>query len=176
MVCVAANEDVALFRHTLRGVLFYWGMIMKRLICIVCLLALLLSACSAVEAEPTIPEDNYTHGIYKLTFHTMLVSNDHVGSDWSFTYTHNGKAIKSGYTIIQSLEIFTFRSIDVEVREHDKIDDVGTGTLAVAICEVGSGKTTVTVTETDGRYKGNTAVWEITCEVELVGKQNLLHS
>ena len=78
---------------------------------------------------------------------------------------------KSGYTITQSLEIFTFQSIGVEIRENDRIDDVATVSFAVAICDGGSGKTTVTVTETNGRYKGNTAVWEISCEVELVGKQ-----
>ena len=106
-----------------------------------------------------------------MTFHKKLISNDCVGHDWTFTYTHNGKTIKSGYTITQSLEIFTFQSIGVEIRENDKIDDVATDSFAVAICDGGSGKTTVTVTETNGRYKGNTAVWEISCEVELVGKQ-----
>ena len=106
-----------------------------------------------------------------MTFHKRLISNDHVGRDWTITYTHNGKTIKSGYTITQSLEVFTFQSIGVEVREKDKIDDVGSGALAVAICEVGSGKTEVTVTETDGRFKSNTAVWEISCEVKLVGIQ-----
>ena len=146
-------------------------MIMKRFICIVCLLALLLSACCAVEPEPTSPEGNDTQGIYRLTFHKKLISNDHVGRDWTFTYTHNGKTIKSGYTITQSLGIFTFQSIGVEIRENDKIDDVATDSFAVAICDGGSGKTTVTVTETNGRYKGNTAVWEITCEVKLVGKE-----
>ena len=95
-------------------------MIMKRFICIVCLLALLLSACSVVEPEPTIPEGNYTQGIYKLTFHKKLISNDCVGRDWTFTYTHNGKTIKSGYTITQSLEIFTFQSIGIEIREKTK--------------------------------------------------------
>ena len=160
------------FFSTPFGVCFFnWGMIMKRFICFVCLLALLLSACSAVEHEPTIPEGNYTQGIYKLTFHKRLISNDCVGRDWTFTYTHNGKIIKSGYTITQSLEIFTFQSIGVEIRENDKIDDVATDSFAVAICDGGSGKTTVTVTETNGRYKGNTAVWEISCEVKLVGKQ-----
>ncbi len=144
---------------------------MKRTVCIVCLLALLLSACSVEEQTPTIPGGDYNYGIYQLTFTEKKISNNFVGNDWSFTYTHNGQVIKSGYTITQSLEIFTFQSIGVEVREKDKIDDVGTGTLAVAICEVGSGKTEVTVTETDGRFKGNTAVWEIFCKVELVGKQ-----
>ena len=107
----------------------------------------------------------------KMTFTEKKLSNDHVGNDWSFTYTHNGQTIKSGYTITQSLEVFTFQSIGVEIREKDKIDDVGTGTLTVAICEIGSGRTEITVTENAGAFKGNTAVWEISCEVTLVGKQ-----
>jgi len=150
---------------------------MRQIICIVCLLALLLAGCAAEQIQtptqtaPTIPKGDYSYGIYKLTFKTKLISNDSVGNDWSFTYTHNRQTIESGYTITQSLEIFTFQSIGIEVRENDKFDDVGTGTMAVAICEVGSGKTEITVTETNGCYKGNTAVWEILCEVELVGKE-----
>ena len=144
---------------------------MKRFICIVCLLAQLLCSCSVVETEPTIPAGNYAYDIYKLTFKTKLLSNDRVGNDWTFTYTHNGQTIKSGYTITQSVEIFTFQSIDVKIRENDKLDDVGIGTLAVAICDGGSGKTEITVTENAGLFKGNTAVWEISCEVELVGKK-----
>lgn len=144
---------------------------MKWTVCIVCLLALLLSACAVEAQPPTIPEGNYSYGIYQLTFKEKKISNECVGNDWSFTYTHNGQTIKSGYTITQSLEIFTFQSIGVEVREKDKIDDVGTGNLTVAICEVGSGKTEITVTENAGAFKGNTAVWEISCEVKLVGKQ-----
>lgn len=143
---------------------------MKRFVCIVCLLALLLSACSVVETEPTIPEDNSLLCIYQLTFQSKLISNDHVGCNWTFTYTHNGQAIQNGHTLTQSPEIFTFQSIDVEIKEKDEIDDVGTGTLFVALFDGGSGKTTVTVTETDGRYKGNTAVWEITCDVKQVCK------
>ena len=147
---------------------------MKRFVCIVCLLALLLSACSVEEqtqTTPTIPEGDYDYGIYQLTFLERKISNDYVGNDWSFTYIHNGQTIKSGYTITESLEVFSFQSIGVEIREKDKIDDVGTGTLTVAICEVGSDKTEITVTENAGVFKGNTAVWEISCEVKLVGKQ-----
>lgn len=146
---------------------------MKRTVCIVCLLALLLSACSIGEQTqtPAIPKGDHKCGIYQLTFTEKEISNDHVGNDWSFTYTHNGQTIKSGYTITQPLETFTFQSIGVEIREKDKIDDVGTGTLAVAICEGGSGKTEITVTENAGAFNGNTAVWEISCEVKLVSKQ-----
>lgn len=144
---------------------------MKRTVCIVCLLTLLLSACAAPEQTQTMSKENYSYGTYQLIFKEKKISNECVGNDWSFTYTHNNQTIKSGYTITQSLEIFTFQSIGVEIREKDKIDDVGIGNLTVAICEIGSGKTEVTVTETDGRYKGNTAVWEISCMVKLVGKQ-----
>ncbi len=81
---------------------------MKRLVCLVCLLALFLSACSVTEQTPIIPEGNYDYGIYELTFKAKELSNDCVGNEWSFTYTHNGQTIKSGYTITQALEIFTF--------------------------------------------------------------------
>lgn len=146
---------------------------MKKLVCFVMVVVLILAGCSVQEPEPepTLPEVNYTHGIYQLTFKARQISNDHVGNDWSFTYTYNGEIITSGYQITQSLEIFSFQAIEVEIREDDKIDDVGSGTLRVAICDGGSGKTEITVTEKGGKYNGNTAVWEITCEVELVGKK-----
>ena len=102
---------------------------------------------------------------YQLTFQTKEISNDSVGKDWSFTYTYNGQIIQSGYEIIQSAGVFSFQSIDVEVREKDKFDDVGKGTLTVAVCDGGSGKTQITVTETNGCYKGNIAVWEISCQI-----------
>ena len=147
---------------------------MKRIVCTVCLLTLLLSACSVAEPTPTIPEADHAYGIYQLTFKEKKISNACVGNDWSFTYSHNGKTIKSGYKITRALEILTFQSIGVEIRENDKIDDVGTGTLTVTICDMGSGKTEIAVTENAGAYKGNSAVWEISCEVKLVGKQSLL--
>ena len=144
---------------------------MKRIVCVACLVAVLLSACSMIDQEPTIPEDDYTYGVYQLTFKAKLISNDSVGDDWSFTYTYNGETIKNGHQITQSLEIFSFQTIEVEIREDDKIDDVGSGVLRVAICDGGTGKTKITVVEQGGKYNGNTAVWEITCEVKLIGRK-----
>ena len=145
---------------------------MKKLVCLMVLFPLLLAGCSIQEPEPEpLPEVNYTQGIYQLTFKARQISNDCVGNDWSFTYTYNGQEIKSGYQIYQSLEIFSFQAIEVEIREDDKIDDIGSGTLRVAICDGGSGKTEITVTEKGGKYNGNTAVWEITCEVKEVGRK-----
>lgn len=132
-------------------------------------LALLLSACSAAETEET--EGHYTHGIYELTFKAKKISNNRVGNDWSFTYTYDGETIKTGHKIGYALELFTFLPIHVEIREDDKIDDVGTGTLWIAIADGGSGKTEITVTEQGGSFSGNTAVWEVSCDVKLVGKQ-----
>ena len=141
---------------------------MKKLVWLL-VLVLLLSGCSVKEPEET--QRHYTHDIYELTFKTRKISNNHVGNEWSFTYTYNGETIKSGHRVAQSVEVFSFQPIQVEIREDDKIDDVGTGTMSVAFCDGGSGKTQITVTEKGGKFEGNTAVWEVTCEVKLVGKQ-----
>ena len=133
----------------------------------------MLSGCSNNKQIETMPEDtaDYTYGIYELTFTAKKISNNSVGNDWIITYKHNDKEIKSGYQIPLSLEIFTFQTIEVEIREDDKIDDVGSGKMNVAICDGGSGKVRITVTENNGRYKGNSAEWEIICSVKLVGKK-----
>jgi len=143
---------------------------MKRLVFLLTSI-LLLSACSVAENEPTIPEGNYTHGIYELTFKTRKISNNYVGNDWSVTYSYKGQTITSGYQVAYALDLFTFLPVHVEIREDDKIDDVGTGTLRIALADGGSGKTEITVTEKGGKFEGNTAIWEVSCDVKLIGKQ-----
>ena len=144
---------------------------MKRYICLLCVLALCLSACSVSEQISTTCGGSYDYGIYELTFKTKKISNHCVGLNWSFAYTYQDEIIKSGFRIPLSLTLFMFLPIDVEVRENDKIDDVGTGRLYVPLYDGGSCKTEITVMEMNGRYKGNTAIWEIACEVKMVGKQ-----
>lgn len=134
-------------------------------------LALLLSACTAVDTTSMVPEGEYTDGIYELTFQTKSISNQFVGNDWSFTYTFDGEVITSGHQIVNSLGKLTFLPVYVEIREADKIDDVATGVIRIAIADGGSGKTEITVIEEGGRFAGNTAVWEVSCKVKLVGKQ-----
>ena len=143
---------------------------MKRLICSACLLAMLLSACSTTEEETPTSEGHYTHGVYQFTIKAKKLSNDHVGNNWSITYTYGGKTIKSGYRFTYPLDVFAFLRVRVEVRENDKIDDVGTGTLRVPLYDGASDKVEVTVTETNGMYKGRTAVWEIYCQIKMLGK------
>jgi len=146
---------------------------MKKFFCLVCVAALILSACSAPEPETTEPEQTVsnTQGIYELTFEEQRVSEDRVGNDWIITYRYNREIVKSGCKIRLPLGVFSFQTVEIEVRENDKLDDVGTGTMHVAICDGGSGQTTVVVKENGGRYKGGEAVWEITCTVKLIGKQ-----
>ena len=159
------------FFGTPSGVCFFNGESMKRIICAISVITILLSGCSVPKATEPEQTANYTQGIYELTFLAKRISHDRVGNDWTITYIHNGQTVKSGHKILLSLELFAFQAVKVEVREDDKLDDVGTGDMVVAICDGGSGKTTVTVTENGGPYKGETAVWEITCTVKLVGKQ-----
>lgn len=137
---------------------------MKRFICIFCLVTLLLSACA-------VQEENYTQGLYKLTIKRQKISNDHVGNDWSFSYTCDGKPIKSGDFITCPLDVFKFQSIQVQIREDDKIPDIATGQVVFGVTDGGEGSAEITVIEDGGNYAGNTAVWKITCTVKLVGKQ-----
>lgn len=139
---------------------------MKRIICILYIVAVFLASCKITTKE--METNHYTEGIYQLTFHTKLISNDWVGQDWSFTYVCENQEIKSGFRYPLPFELFMFLPIDVTVREHDKIDDVGTGRIKVPLVDGCTGKTRITVTESSGRFKGNTAVWEITCTAKLV--------
>ena len=140
---------------------------MKKIICIACALAFLLSACATTEQAPTLPQNDDTQGLYRLTFEAKQLSGTSTDDDWTFIYTHNGHPVESGYTITQSMEVFSFQSIAVTVRENDKKRNAVTDTLCVAIYDGGSVKTKVTVTEAKGD-KGSTSVWEISCAVALV--------
>ena len=143
---------------------------MKRFVCVICLGVLLLSGCSS----PWLSEEDtatYTHGVYELTFKVKEIKNHSVGDDWTFTYTYNGETIRSGFQIILPLGETSLETIEVEVIERDTRDDIGTGVLNVAIYDGGYSRTEVKVVENAGRYKGRSALWEITCTVKLVGRQ-----
>ena len=141
-----------------------------RLITMVWIITTFLSACSEPEPKQE-TQPNYTYGVYALIIEEEEISNDHVGNDWSFTYTCDGEPIKSGHTLTCPLGIFHFQHIQVQIQENDKIPDVASGQLVFGLCDGGRGSAVITVTESDGNYEGNTAVWRITCTVKLVGKQ-----
>ena len=141
---------------------------MKRAICVVVALLLLLAGCSSPEPAPTLlsePEGTYTQDIFELTFSVERVSGN-LFSDWDFTYNHNGEAITSGHQTLLSVEVFTFYSVQVTVTEDGNPNNVYTTSMPVALCDGGSGKTEITVTAADGR----TSTFKVICTVKRVGK------
>ena len=146
---------------------------MKKILCVVCLCALLMSACSVKKAEPTEPTTAHTHNVFELTFETKLITNDSVGNNWTITYYYENQSIQSGFRFDQWVGVFRFHNIRVKIQEKDKIVDVGEGLLTVASIDGSSDTIEITVIEQGGRYEGNTAVWKVTCYMKLVDKKTI---
>lgn len=142
---------------------------MKRILCTSIVLIMLLTACSAPVQQvlpSTEPGGDYTYGVYEFDFSVERLSGWPF-EDWDFVYTYNGEEIQSGHQILFSLELFSFHSIQVDVIEKDNPKNSYSVTFPVAICDGGSGKTEITVTDSSGK----TATFKVTCEVTQVGKQ-----
>lgn len=106
-----------------------------------------------------------SNGQYKITYTSKLVSNNHVGNDWSIVpYVNSGKLnTSSTYSFNPTGKI----NLKSEVTEKDSKPDVGDSTLSVSLSALKvnqqkSYSTNVTVIENSGRYKGDKAVWSIT--------------
>ena len=138
---------------------------MKKIICAGIALLLILSGC-ATPSPTSLPTESFTHGIYEFFFSVEQLSGE-AADQWDFVYTYNGELITSGHQILFSLEIFTFHSIQVDVIEKGAPSNKYSATFRVAICDGGSGKTEITVTDTSGR----TASFRIVCAVVQIGKQ-----
>lgn len=138
---------------------------MKKIICVAIALLLILSGCAAPSPTPPSTE-SFTHGIYELSFSVEQLSGEST-DQWDFFYTYNGETITSGHKILFSLEIFTFHSIQVDIIEKGAPSNTYSATFPIAICNGGSGKTEITVTDTTGA----TATFKIVCLVTQIGKQ-----
>ena len=138
---------------------------MKRTLCIGMVLLLLLTACTAPTKRTVLGEDP-TYGIYELVFSVECLSGGTL-EEWDFVYTYNGEEIQSGHQIRFPLDLFSFYSIQVDAIERKNPDNSYHTVLSTAICDGGSGKTEITVTDS----KGNTAVYKVICEVLQVGRQ-----
>lgn len=138
---------------------------MKKLIYAGIALLLLLSGCAAPSPTP-LPTESFTQGIYEFTFSVEQLSGE-ATDQWDFVYTYNGETITSGHQILFSLEIFTFHSIQVDVIEKGAPNNKYCATFRVAICDGGSGRTEITVTDSDGKI----ATFKIVCQVTQIGKQ-----
>ena len=140
---------------------------MKRILCASIVLIMLLTACSApVQQVPPSTESNgnYTYGVYELDFDVEWLSGWPFGG-WDVVCTYDGEVIESGYQVLLSVEVFTFCSVQVEMIERNNPDNTFRAALRVAICHGGSGKTEITVTDSNGK----TAAFKVTCNVTRVG-------
>ena len=144
---------------------------MKKIIWIIVALMVAFGVC-AIElpkaSEPSVPAqtEDFDYGIYELAFTEEAVSGGSTGQ-WEFIYSYNGETIDSGYQITYSLELFTFYYIQVEVIEKGTPSNRYTATFAVAICDGGSGKTEIAVTDTADK----TATFKIECQVTQKGNR-----
>ncbi|MBE6943248.1 MAG: hypothetical protein E7453_03175 [Ruminococcaceae bacterium] len=129
---------------------------MRRILCAVMLL-LVLTGCVEPMTEPE-PTGSYKYGIYEFNFLEEQISGAPT-DDWEFVYSYNGETIASGHQIAYSLELFTFYRIQVVATQKSNPDYTYSTIFPVAICEVGSGKTEITVTGDDGK----SATFKITC-------------
>lgn len=142
---------------------------MKRILCTSIALLILLTACSVpVQQIPpnTELDGNHTYGIYEFDFSVECLSGWSF-EGWDLVYTYNGEKIQSGHQILFSLEIFSFHSVQVDVIERDNPNNSYSATFPVAICDGGSGKTEITVTDSSGK----TTTYKVTCKVRQIGKQ-----
>ena len=138
---------------------------MKKILCTSIVLMILLTACTDPMRQPSTGE-KYTYGVYELNFSVEYLSGWPFES-WDVVYTYNNEEIESGHQVLLSVEVFTFYSVQVEMIERDNPKNSFTATFPVAICDGGSGKTEITVTNSNGK----TATFKVTCDVTQVGKR-----
>ncbi len=151
------------FFGTLFGVCFFIGVkTVRKIIAFVFTFAVLLYFC--------VYQRNYSHAVYTVSIEENLVTNHSVGNDWQKSYTCNGKIITNGYQWTVPLDTTETITIEATITEIDECCDIGNGSISIILKDGYKASTHITVTEDKGRYKGNQAIWEIVCEVELTDK------
>ena len=135
---------------------------MRKIAVFVCIVAILLSFFGC--------KKNYTHGVYEVTIESECISNASVGNEWKRVYKCGSEIVKSGEKWTVPLNINKTVKIDATITERDAWDDVGYGFLNVVLRDGFETSSTITVKENKGRYKGNKALWKVSCDVKLVDK------
>ena len=111
-----------------------------------------------------------TNGVYRMEINSRCISNDSVGNDWSKIYTMDGATIDSSIQVISPIDTKMRKTVKVKIIERDSIPDIASDEITFYLKDGEVKKTAVTVTEKNGRYRGNTAVWEIEVSVKLIKK------
>ncbi len=111
-----------------------------------------------------------TNEIYRIEINGRCISNDSVGNDWSKIYTMDGATIDNSVQVIAPIDTKTRKTVKVKITERDSIPDIASDEITFYLKDSEVKKTTITVTEKNGRYRGNTAVWEIEVSVKFIKK------
>ena len=107
---------------------------------------------------------------YIVTFTAKKIQNNSVGDEWSKGIKFNDHEIKSGGTIEAEL-IGGLTLIAYAIESDNSKDDYGSQKIEFTDIEIGETEThtvKVIVKENDGRYSGNTAIWEFTVTIKRV--------
>lgn len=101
---------------------------------------------------------------FKIKWSASLISNDHVGSNWSKTFEVNDKKFSSGSTF--TLDPDSSFTICLTIEENDSRPDTEYYferiTYSEDLCKNGyTVSETLYVRENGGRYSGNVAEWKI---------------
>ncbi|MBB3125805.1 hypothetical protein FHS19_000459 [Paenibacillus rhizosphaerae] len=97
----------------------------------------------------------------------QLVENEHVGNEWYYIASVNGKEVEEGGSVafknVSSINLYAY------AEEQDKVPDKAKAQKTIKVSTL-TKKTQqvemkVTVTENRGRYSGNQAVWKFTFQI-----------
>jgi hypothetical protein len=90
----------------------------------------------------------------------LMIENNSVGNDWSYTVKINGKILNIGDSLKITDKVIT---ANITVIEEDSRPDEG---FKNENLKIGLNEFDVLVTENMGRYSGNTAKWHFKIEVK----------
>ena len=111
----------------------------------------------------TLPPPKVEHN-YMITYTASCADYNSVGEDWSYGVKLHSEDVESGATV--TIDETETLSLIVFVNEYDAgKSDYTEVTATFSDMEIGADETqilTITVTENDGRFSGNSAVWEVT--------------
>ena len=108
-----------------------------------------------------------TKGVYSIQCRWALLSNNHVGNDWTKQVLYNQKDVAST-DIVASLD--SKISLTAIVTENDTVPDTAKQNIQIYLSDNSQTTAEIKVIENRGRYKGNAAVWQLVCTVMLVSR------
>lgn len=115
-------------------------------------------------SDVTPPPPQKVEKSYMITYSAECDNYNSVGDDWSYGVKFNSDEIESGETVVIDEDETLF--LVIFVNEYDAGNsDFSELTLEFSDLECGDEETQevdVVVTENDGRFKDNTAIWKFT--------------